>query len=289
MGNALAADVKGAGYGEYVFRIAGCAGCHTDVENDGPFLAGGRAFKSDFGTFYTPNITPHPEHGIGRWSEADFIRAMTEGTAPDGGHYFPAFPYISYTLMHTDDLRALWGYLVTAPIVAKVNRAHQLPWYMPPKISAWVWKILYFQRGPFRERTDRSAQWNRGAYLAGAVGHCGECHTPRDLLGARVQHLPYAGTIKGLGDRSVPNISSHQTTGIGRWTRDDLEYFLETGALPGGDFSGGIMAEIIENGLQYLTGPDRQALVAYLLSLKPIKNEVSTRKGEVTRRLNEFE
>ncbi|MCP4040413.1 MAG: cytochrome c [Gammaproteobacteria bacterium] len=274
MGRVFAVGEEVKGHGEYVFRIAGCTGCHTDHENHGPFLAGGRALRTDFGTFYTPNITPHPEDGIGRWTETDFIRAMAMGIALDGNHYFPSFPFPSYTLMSGDDLHALWTYLKTVPPVAKVSRPHQLPWYLSSGISTWLWNALYFQPGPFREEADRSVEWNRGAYLALALGHCSECHTPRDFLGAPTQHLPYAGDHKVQGVGVVPNITPDIPTGIGSWSHDDLSYFLESGALPDGDFTGGKMAEVIDNGLQYLTVSDRKALSTYLLSLRSIKNRV---------------
>ena len=132
------------------------------------------------GTFYGPNISPDPAHGLGRWRKVDFIRAMREGVRPDGAHYYPSFPYASYTRLSDDDLRALWAYLRRQPPVAQPNRPHDLPWYLRPRSLLSTWKALYFTPGAWQPRPDKDETWNRGAYLVEAVTHCGECHTPRD-------------------------------------------------------------------------------------------------------------
>ena len=163
--------------GEYVFHAAGCVGCHTVKLGKRALLAGGRTLKTPFGVFHSPNITPDAEHGIGTWSEADFVRAMRFGVAPDGSHYFPVFPYTSYTRMTDDDLRGLWVYIRSLPPVGQKNKPHQVK---PPfgwRFLVAFWKWLYFTLGPFRPDPARSAAWNRGAYLVDVLGHCGECHT----------------------------------------------------------------------------------------------------------------
>lgn len=260
--------------GRYVYLAGGCENCHTDRENKGPVLAGGRRLVTDFGTFYGPNITPDVTHGIGRWSEEDFIRSMRRGVGPRGQHYYPVFPYTAYTLLSDEDLRALWAYLRTVPAVAQPNKPHELPWYLRWRALILVWKWLYFRPGPFQNDPARSPAWNRGAYLALAAAHCGECHTPRNRLGALRKRLHFAGNPRGPEGVVVPNITPDRTTGIGRWREHDLVYYLDTGMTPDGDFAGDLMAEVIDHGLRYLTREDRQAIAAYVLSLPAIEHAV---------------
>ena len=275
--------------GEYVFRAAGCLACHTDDKGNGAPLAGGRAIATPFGTFYTPNITPDREQGIGRWSEADFVRAVTEGSAPDGSPYYPAFPYTAYTRMRPEDVRALWAYLKSVPPATRPNRPHELPAYMRPRVVNWVWRRLYFRPGAYRDDPSRGAQWNRGAYLAEAMVHCGECHTPRDSLGGLEASLSYAGTAAGPEGAAVPNITPDRQTGIGRWRTDDLAYFLETGATPKGDYTGGLMADVIEQGTRFLTEADRKAIATYVLSLPPVHNPVTRADRRGSKPRGEFD
>lgn len=264
-----------AARGAYLLAAAGCAGCHTDVKGQGPPLAGGRALKTPFGTFYGPNITPDPELGIGKWSFADFRRAMRFGRAPDGGHYFPVFPYPSFTGMTDADLADMWAYLREVPPVARRNRPHDVAFPFSWRLPMAGWKWLFFDPGPFVPDPARSSEWNRGAYLVRAVAHCGECHTPRDRLGVldRARHL--AGTAAGPDGGPVPNITSDPETGIGRWTVADVTYLLAIGLLPDGDVVGDSMGEVVENGTSKLTDADRAAIAAYLLSVAPVRNKVS--------------
>jgi mono/diheme cytochrome c family protein len=260
--------------GEYIFRASGCAACHTDVDNGGRPLAGGRALKTPFGTFYTPNITPDPVHGIGGWSDDDFVRAMREGVAPDGSHYYPSFPYTSYTRMRRQDVLALKEYLFSRDPVARPNRSHDLPWYLSFRRLLWFWKLMYFDKGEFKEVADRPAAWNRGAYLVLALGHCAECHSPRNYLGAIDAQMRFAGTRHGPGGKAVPNITPDVQTGIGGWPRADVAYFLRTGATPDGDYTGGEMAEVIDEGLSHLNRADLEAMAEYLWSIPPVTQRV---------------
>jgi mono/diheme cytochrome c family protein len=164
-----------AARGEYVFRAAGCAACHT--REGAPPLAGGRAFDTPFGRFYSPNITPDPRHGIGRWSADDLWRALTRGEGPGGVHYYPVFPFTSYAAMTREDSDALHAYLMSVAPKAVASKAHELPWYLRWRFAAWAWKWLFLDTRPFSPVQGRSARWNRGAYLVRALGHCGECHT----------------------------------------------------------------------------------------------------------------
>lgn len=264
--------------GEYVFRVSGCASCHTDSENNGGFLAGGRAFDTPFGTFYAPNITSHPEQGIGNWSERDFVGAMTRGKGPGGRHYFPVFPYTSYTRMTREDLWALYLYLATVPAIDRPSREHDLPWYLRTRWSAALWKLLFFDAGTFRPDPARSEAWNRGAYLSTAMAHCGECHTPRDRYGRVDPRRHFAGTLEGPEGGTVPNITPDRETGIGRWDQDEVVDYLRSGALPDGDFAGGLMAEVIDNGLQYLEDADAEAIATYVRSLPAVHHRVKVRR-----------
>jgi len=274
--------------GEYLFRAAGCGGCHTDEKNKGPALAGGAAIKTLHGTFYAPNITPDSVHGIGRWSEADFVRAMREGLSPQGEHYYPAFPYTSYTRMTDNDLRALWNYLRRQTPVARPNRPPELPWYARPRPLLGAWKRLHFTPGAWQPQPDKGDAWNRGAYLVEAVAHCGECHTPRDALGGLRRALHLAGTREGPEDSVVPNITPDRKTGIGRWRRSDIVEYLDSGMTPDGDFAGDVMAEVIERSTGRLTKADREAIAVYLLSLPSVEHAVRKEKKKPAKGGDEF-
>lgn len=260
--------------GEYIFHAAGCAGCHTKKE--GPLLAGGLGLKTSFGTFYAPNITPEPNLGIGRWSDEDFIRAIKEGVSPDGEHYYPVFPYTSYTYLSDGDVRALKAYLFTLPPVPLANKPHELPWYLRFRSVLKIWKMFFFSQGPFYPQTGKPDAWNRGAYLTQAVTHCGECHTPRNMFGGIKEDFYYAGNRDGADGEVVPNITPNKGTGIGWWSQHDLIYYLETGATPDGDFAGGLMADVIDNSLRYLRKSDLAAMANYVLSLPPIEHSVQS-------------
>lgn len=260
--------------GEYLFRAAGGCSCHTDLARGGAFLAGGRPLKTPFGTFYTPNITPDRDTGIGGWSAADFARAMRHGIAPDGSHYFPSFPYTAFTNITDADLEAMKAYLDTVPPVRRTNTPHDVA---PPfgwRFIVGPWKWLYFERGPYAPDAGRSETWNRGAYLATALGHCGECHTPRTLLGGLDRDMWFAGVKDGPEGELVPNITPHGETGIGRWSAGDIATLLETGLKPDFDDVQGLMEEAVGNGFKYLARDDRMAIAEYVLSLPGIDNRL---------------
>lgn len=255
--------------GRYLTAAAGCVSCHTaDADGAAPF-AGGRALATPFGTFYAPNITADPVTGIGSWSDEDFVRALREGTGPGGVDYFPAFPYPSYAGMSRDDALAIRAYLFSLPPVRQANRAHDLPWYLRTRLAAWAWKWLAFEPGGFVPDPARGADWNRGAYLVRHLGHCGECHTPRNLLGALRAGEELAGNPAGPEGRKVPNITPDETAGIGAWSLSDLETFLEIGMLPDGDFAGSGMGQVIDENTSQLTAADRRAIATYLKALPP--------------------
>ena len=283
---ALSAEADGVKRGEYIFRATGGCTCHTEAE-DGTFLAGGRAIETPFGTFYGTNITPDEETGIGDWGEPDFVRAMREGVSPRGAHYFPVFPYTSFTRIRHQDLLDLRAYLLTVTPVRKENRAHDVQPRFKWRPLLWGWKLLFFTPGEFQEDSVRSVEWNRGAYLAQALGHCKECHTPRNLLGGPKENMAYAGTRQGPEGEAVPNITPDVETGIGTWTVEDVVFLLKTGIKPSGDDVQGLMAEMIDNGFKHLSDDDLRAIAVYLRSLPPVRNEVPHRHGEEAGNISE--
>lgn len=274
--------------GEYVYRAAGCYGCHTDEKHGGKPLAGGHALVTPFGTFYSSNITPDAQTGIGRWSEQDFMRALRAGVSPTGDNYYPSFPYPSYTKLTDDDLRALWAYLKAQPPVQRANRQHDLKWFARARSFVSSWKRLYFTPGEYQPNAAKSATWNRGAYLAEAAAHCGECHTPRGALGGIKSGMHYAGTREGPDNSVIPNITPDKKTGIGRWRVRELAEYLETGMRPDGDTAGELMAEVIDNGLRYLRKDDLAAVAEYVLSLPPVEHSVR-KAGKKPVKKEEFE
>ena len=266
--------------GKYLFQAAGGCGCHTDTKNSGAFLAGGRPIETPFGTFYGTNITPDPESGIGNWSDDDFVRAMTQGLSPEGKHYFPVFPYTSFQRIKRDDLLALKAYLFSIPPVKQKNLAHNLILPFGEQFALQFWKSFVWSPQPFNTNPEKTAGWNRGAYLAQALAHCGECHTPRNLLGALKSKMHFAGSKEGPEGELAPNITPDGKTGIGDWSKVDISYFLASGMKPDGDDVQGLMGEVIEFGYQHLQENDLDALAEYLLSLRPISNELKTETTE---------
>lgn len=254
--------------GEYIFNAAGCLGCHTESK-EAPRLAGGRALKTPFGTFYGPNITPDPETGIGGWTDEDFVRALREGRSPDGTAYFPVFPYTSFTHLTDQDLHDLKAYLDAQPAVSKPNRPHDVS---PPfgwRFLLPAWQALFLDRGGLPPEAGRDARWERGRYLVQAAGHCGECHSPRNFMGAVDHGRMLAGTADGPEGKPVPNITSDPENGIGKWSPGEIAFLLEIGMMPDGDFVGGGMNEVVENSTSKLTAEDREAIAAYLLTVPP--------------------
>lgn len=253
--------------GEYLSKAGGCVGCHTEAREGAAPYAGGRALETPFGVFYGPNLTPHPEAGIGRWSEADFMRAMREGRRPDGAHYYPAFPYPSFTKINDADLRDLWAYLRSLKPDARPSRPHELKWLYRWRFLLGIWKWLFFDPGPFAPDPQRPAAVNRGAYLVQALGHCGECHTPRNWLGA-MKTGRFLGGVPG--NDGSPNLTPAR---LKKWSDGELKEFLTTGFTPDGDITGETMGEVIKNTTSQLAKEDLDAVVAYLRSLPPLPEE----------------
>jgi mono/diheme cytochrome c family protein len=260
--------------GQTMFNIGGCASCHSTpskdpAQTDRARLGGGLALPSPFGTFYVPNISPDAADGIGAWSEADFVTALWKGTSPRGRHLFPAFPFTSYQHMELADLRDLFAYLKTLPPVAGRVRGHDLAFPFNNRRLVGLWKLLFLHGGPFVPDATKSAQWNRGAYLVNGPGHCAECHSPRNFLGAIVESERFAGGPTPDGKDWVPNITP---TGLQHddppWSEKDIASFLADGMTPSSDFIGGGMAEVVRN-TALLRTDDRAAIASYIASLPP--------------------
>jgi mono/diheme cytochrome c family protein len=251
--------------GEYLAKAAGCIGCHTDTAPGARPYAGGRELDTPFGRFYGPNITPHPTRGLGKWSEIDLRRALRLGESPSGAHYYPAFPYPSFAAMTDADIRDLTAYLRSLAPVDRTNRPHEIrfPFGWRALVAAWKW--LFFAPQPFAPDPRVSAAVNRGAYLVNVLGHCGECHTPRNLLGGSKKDRHLAGGV--LPDGRVPNLTP---TRLKKWSDSQLREFLRSGATPEGDAPSDVMYEVIRNTTSQLTVQDLDAVVAYLRSLPPL-------------------
>ena len=232
--------------------------------------------SSPWGAIAVPNITPDPETGIGGWSDEDFIRALRDGKSPTGSTYYPAFPYTAYTGMRREDMLDLKAYLDTVEPVAAPNKPHELRFPFSVRLFLHPWRWLFFDREPDAADPAQDERLARGRYLVETLGHCAECHTPRNMMGSLKRGPHLAGSRYGPGGLTVPNITPDTETGIGSWSEVDLAFFLRTGFTPYGDDVQGEMREAIDDGLRHLTQDDLEAMAAYLKALPAIRNPVST-------------
>ncbi len=254
--------------GRILFHAGGCASCHAiPKQEDKSRLGGGLPLPSAFGTFYAPNISSDPTDGIGQWTEAQFVTALKEGTSPSGEHLYPAFPYTSYRQVAVDDLRDLFAYLKTLPAVAGRTPDHQLPFPLGFRRGLGIWKLLFLDGGKFRPDPQKSPAFARGAYLVNGAGHCAECHSPRNVLGAVIAGLRFTGGPNPAGRGWVPNITQQE---LKDWSEPDIANLLETGETPEGDRVGSLMAEVVRSTAQ-LPAQDRAAIAAYVKSLPPVE------------------
>jgi mono/diheme cytochrome c family protein len=252
--------------GKIMFHAGGCASCHAvPKQEDTTRLGGGLALGSPFGTFYVPNISSDRTDGIGAWTEAQFVTAMVKGTSPTGEHLFPAFPYTSYQRMSLGDIRDLFAYLKTLPAATGKVRDHALPFPFNIRRTLGLWKLLFLDGRPFAPDPSQTAEWNRGAYLINAPGHCVECHSPRNMLGAIKRNQRFTGGPSPDGQGGVPNITQQK---LNNWTVKDIADTLTTGMTPDADFVGGSMAEVVRNTAQ-LSEADREAMATYIKALPP--------------------
>ncbi len=254
--------------GRTMFLIGGCSSCHAVPEQeDATRLGGGLALNSPFGVFYVPNISSDKMDGIGSWSEAQFVTAMAKGTSPAGEHLYPALPYTSYQRMRLDDLRDLFAYLKTLPAISGKVRDHALSFPFNIRRGVGLWKMLFLDGRPFAPDPAQSAQWNRGAYLANGPGHCAECHSPRNFLGAIIASRRFTGGPSPTGQGGVPDITQGK---LHDWKVEELAETLATGMTADADLVGGLMMEVVANTRQ-LSAADREAIAVYLKSLSASK------------------
>jgi mono/diheme cytochrome c family protein len=266
------ADVAGltgdAAKGELVFLAAGCASCHMAADAKGEaqlVLAGGQRFPSDFGTFVAPNISQDPEQGIGGWSLLDLANALKRGVSPEGTHYYPALPYASYARMQMQDVADLYAYLRTLPADPTPSQPHELAFPFSLRQAVGVWKILYLT-GDWAIPGSLTPTAERGRYIAEALAHCGECHTPRTMLGGMDTARWLGGAPNPSGQGRIPNVTPAR---LG-WTAADIVQYLTTGFTPEYDSVGGHMAHVVEN-MARLPEADRQAVAEYLLAVPDVE------------------
>ena len=251
--------------GAYLARAADCMVCHTTA--GGKEYAGGLGFKLPFGTLYSTNITPDKETGIGNYSDQDFLAAMHRGIRRDGARLYPAMPFTSYTYISDADALAIKAYLFSLPPVRAAASENTLMFPFNQRWAMGFWSALFNPDTRFQPDTSKSPEWNRGAYLAEALAHCGECHTPRNLAFALNNRLKFAGAVTA-GWRAF-NISSDKTTGVGAWRDDDLVSYLSIGHADGHGTASGPMGEAVDHSLSKLAPEDIRAVVAYLRSVPP--------------------
>ena len=254
--------------GKQVFAEGGCASCHSAPKAEGDErlkLGGGRAFPSDFGTFYAPNISPDTQTGIGNWSAIDLVNAMHYGTSPDNSHYYPVFPYGSFNKASLKDIVSLYGYLMQLPTVQKQNRPHDVNFPFNIRATLGVWKMLFLSNAPVL-MAPATPEVRRGQYLVEGLGHCAECHTPRNFLGGLKRDRWLAGAPNPSGRGTIPNITPAKL----KWDKTDIVAYFTTGLTPEFDSAGGEMAEVIEN-LSQLSESDLMAIAAYLKAIPAIK------------------
>ena len=251
-----------AAQGEVVFWAGGCASCHkAETSDDDLALPGGRRFVSQFGTFIAPNISSDPIHGIGDWTMAEFASALLHGTSPEGRHYYPAFPYTSYARMDDQDVADLWAFMQTLPALAMASQRHELTFPFNVRATLGVWKSLFLR--PAWVRPAESPELERGRYLVEALGHCAECHTPRNFLGGSIASAWMKGAPHPAGMGRIPSLAPSALN----WSAEDIVYYLETGFTPDFDSAGGEMAEVVAT-IGRLSPEDRLAIAYYIKALE---------------------
>ena len=254
--------------GRYLIRAADCEACHTAIGGQ-PF-AGGRGFVLPFGAIYSTNITPDKETGVGQYSDADFLAAVHRGVRRDGAPLYPAMPFASYTYLTDADALAIKAYLFSLEPISAPAIPNTFAFPFNQRWAMGIWAMMFNADRRFEPHADRSAEWNRGAYLVEALAHCGECHTPRNLFQALDERRKFAGAVTG-GWRAY-NITGDPTSGVGDWTDEALAHYLATGHAEGRGTAAGPMGEAVDLSLVHLTSEDIAAMVAYLRTVPPIAN-----------------
>jgi len=261
--------------GQYLAVAGDCTGCHTNPRGGAPF-AGGYGIVSPLGTIWSSNITPSRAAGIGAYTESQFTQALREGIRADGTHLYPAMPYPAYTGLSDEDVHALFAYFqqAVAPVDTRPPKT-RLPFPFNLRVSMVVWNALFLRNTRFEADPSKSAAWNRGAYVVTALEHCGDCHTPRNLLMAEKSGRAFAGgPVKPW---YAPNITPDPISGIGGWSHQEIVQYLKTGAVSPKSQAAGGMAEAVSDSLQYLHPEDVDAIVTYLETIPPIRADTDTR------------
>ncbi|WIW46867.1 cytochrome c [Bradyrhizobium sp. 62B] len=250
--------------GKLVFAAGDCASCHASPgQSDRLRLGGGIALASPYGTFRAPNISPDRIDGIGNWTAEDLANALLRGVSPDGRHYYPVFPYVSFTHMRPEEVRDLLAYLRTLPAVKGRPPDHEINPIFRIRRFVGFWKMLYFKPGPIVPDPAGDEKWNRGRYLVEALAHCAECHSSRDMLGGIRPSTRYAGGQDPVGTGFYPNITAAR---LGNWSEAQLAAMLKTGITPNHGRVGSSMADVVTN-LAMLPDSDREAIAAFVKSL----------------------
>jgi mono/diheme cytochrome c family protein len=271
------ADPALANQGKYLAAVANCFSCHS--KPGGLPFAGGLPFKTPFGTVYSTNITPDTRTGIGHWTEDQFRRALREGIRPNGEHLYPVFPYTAFTKIPDGDVSAIFAYLKTVPPASYRAPGNDLSFPFSQRGLMAIWNKLFFAAGRFAPDATKSPEWNRGAYLIEALGHCGACHSPRNLLGAERASLAFTGgryfdTVPSGEIRPWSAVNLTQAkSGLASWSLGDIAAYLKTGLNPYAT-SFGPMNEVIVNSTRHLTDADLRAVAVYIKSL-PAQDEAT--------------
>ncbi|WP_213772775.1 c-type cytochrome [Bradyrhizobium sp. dw_78] len=249
--------------GKALTETADCAGCHT-ADPARPF-AGGKRIDTPFGGIYSPNLTPDRETGLGAWSDNDFYRALHEGVAPDGSRYYPAFPYPNFTRMTRDDVVAIRAYLATLAPIRNTPPPPELRWPLNHRVLMRAWDWLFFRPRTFVPKPQKSAEWNRGAYLVRGPAHCSACHTPKNLFGANKRGRAYSGAaVQGW---FAPRLDGAERSGLKSWSVDDIVEYLQSGR-NGRSHADGLMAEIVVHSTSKMSDADVHAMAVYLKDLR---------------------
>ncbi|KQT08748.1 cytochrome c [Ramlibacter sp. Leaf400] len=272
--------------GAYLVRVGNCMACHTG--RGGEAWAGGRAIDTPFGIVYSSNLTPDRRTGLGDWKADDFWRALHHGRSRDGRLLYPAFPYPNYTEVTRADADAMFAYLRTVPAVPRENTPHGLRWPYSTQAALAVWRALFFRPGEYEADAERSAQWNRGAYLVRGLGHCAACHTARNALGASSDMMDLSGGLIPMQNWYAPSLASDAEAGVSRWAVKDIARLLREGVSAQGTVLGP-MAEVVLYSTQHLSDSDALAMGVFLKSLPqaepaaapevPPVNELVARRG----------
>lgn len=264
--------------GQYLSRMGGCASCHTAPGRAD--FAGGRELPTPFGAIYSTNITPHRVTGIGAWNFEDFWNALHHGKGKKGELLYPAFPFTSYTKINRADARALFTYLQSVDAVDQANQKPELGFPYNIRAGLYAWRALYFKAGEYEEDASKSEAWNRGAYLVQGPGHCNECHTTRNALGAVDQSGQVVGGLIPGQDWYAPNLSMQPGGDLASWSKKDIVDVLKTGMSSKGSALGP-MAEVVHNSSQYMSDSDLAAVAEYLADLPaPVQNQVTVVKAQ---------